>query len=161
MRPESRKGIRFGTAGTVTRMAPATLTPPRVRTRRGTGSGLGRAWRVIVLNDNHNTFDGVAFAAGEEWRCVVKPQLPYTLEFVIALDEVYAGESARARLTGELRGWAVLTLLDDGPNSRLRLQSDLTADSGVARVVGRRATKGTPARMMGSLRRSWPGPAAR
>ena len=26
------------------------------------GSGLGDAWRVIVLNDNHNTFDGVAAA---------------------------------------------------------------------------------------------------
>ena len=24
--------------------------------------GLGGAWRVIVLNDNHNTFDGVAAA---------------------------------------------------------------------------------------------------
>ena len=26
------------------------------------GSGLGGAWRVIVLNDDHNTFDGVAHA---------------------------------------------------------------------------------------------------
>lgn len=26
------------------------------------GSGLGGAWRVIVLNDDHNTFDGVANA---------------------------------------------------------------------------------------------------
>ena len=26
------------------------------------GEGLGGAWRVIVLNDNHNTFDGVAHA---------------------------------------------------------------------------------------------------
>lgn len=26
----------------------------------GPGSGLGGAWRVIVLNDNHNTFDHVA-----------------------------------------------------------------------------------------------------
>ena len=26
------------------------------------GSGLGDAWRVIVLNDDHNTFDGVAAA---------------------------------------------------------------------------------------------------
>ena len=43
-------------------MAPATLTPPRERARRGTGSGLGRAWRVIVLNDDHNTFQGVAYA---------------------------------------------------------------------------------------------------
>jgi ATP-dependent Clp protease adaptor protein ClpS len=43
-------------------MAPATLTPPRERVRRGTGSGTGRPWRVIVLNDDHNTFQGVAFA---------------------------------------------------------------------------------------------------
>ena len=43
-------------------MAPATLTPPRERVRRGRGSGTGRPWRVIVLNDDHNTFQGVAFA---------------------------------------------------------------------------------------------------
>jgi ATP-dependent Clp protease adaptor protein ClpS len=29
---------------------------------RGTGSGHGDPWKVIVLNDNHNTFDGVAAA---------------------------------------------------------------------------------------------------
>ena len=39
-----------------------TLTPPRERVRRGGGTGLGRPWRVIVLNDDHNTFQGVAFA---------------------------------------------------------------------------------------------------
>ncbi len=38
-------------------MSPATLEKPRVD---GPGSGLGGNWRVIVLNDNHNTFDGVA-----------------------------------------------------------------------------------------------------
>jgi ATP-dependent Clp protease adaptor protein ClpS len=27
-----------------------------------TGSDLGKPWNVIVLNDNHNTFEGVAFA---------------------------------------------------------------------------------------------------
>ncbi len=43
-------------------MASATLTPPRERARRGTGSGVGRPWRVIVLNDDHNTFQGVAYA---------------------------------------------------------------------------------------------------
>ena len=43
-------------------MAPATKTPPRERSRTGGGSSLGDAWKVIVLNDNHNTFDGVAFA---------------------------------------------------------------------------------------------------
>ncbi len=39
-----------------------TLTPPKERTRRGSRSGTGAAWRVIVLNDDHNTFEGVAFA---------------------------------------------------------------------------------------------------
>jgi ATP-dependent Clp protease adaptor protein ClpS len=34
-----------------------TVELPRVK---GPGSGLGDAWRVIVLNDDHNTFDGVA-----------------------------------------------------------------------------------------------------
>ncbi|HXF97267.1 MAG TPA: ATP-dependent Clp protease adaptor ClpS [Gaiellaceae bacterium] len=43
-------------------MSPVTLTRPRERTSRGGGTGLGRPWRVIVLNDDHNTFQGVAHA---------------------------------------------------------------------------------------------------
>src|SRR6266576_1826737 len=39
-------------------MAPAT----KERIDTGTGTGLGKPWNVIVLNDNHNTFQGVAFA---------------------------------------------------------------------------------------------------
>jgi ATP-dependent Clp protease adaptor protein ClpS len=42
-----------------------TLTPPKERLDRGTGSRLDDAWRVIVLNDNHNTFEGVAFALAQ------------------------------------------------------------------------------------------------
>ena len=36
-----------------------TRTVQRPRTQ-GPGSGLGRPWRVIVRNDDHNTFDHVA-----------------------------------------------------------------------------------------------------
>ena len=43
-------------------MATDTLTPPRERAKRPSDAGLGRPWNVIVLNDNHNTFQGVAFA---------------------------------------------------------------------------------------------------
>ena len=43
-------------------MASATKTPPRRRTTKGTGTRLGKPWRVIVRNDSHNTFEGVAFA---------------------------------------------------------------------------------------------------
>jgi ATP-dependent Clp protease adaptor protein ClpS len=38
-------------------MATETVEKPRVG---GPGSGEGGGWRVIVLNDNHNTFDHVA-----------------------------------------------------------------------------------------------------
>jgi ATP-dependent Clp protease adaptor protein ClpS len=40
----------------------STLAPPRERLDRGNRSRHGRVWRVIVLNDDHNTFEGVAFA---------------------------------------------------------------------------------------------------
>jgi ATP-dependent Clp protease adaptor protein ClpS len=43
----------------------ATRTRPTERAGRGTGRGLGDPWRVIVLNDNHNTFQGVAKALSE------------------------------------------------------------------------------------------------
>ncbi len=43
-------------------MSPATQTPPRERPRQGTGGGLDAPWNVVVLNDGHNTFEGVAFA---------------------------------------------------------------------------------------------------
>jgi ATP-dependent Clp protease adaptor protein ClpS len=36
----------------------STLTPPQERLE----TGLGRPWLVIVLNDDHNTFEGVAWA---------------------------------------------------------------------------------------------------
>ena len=36
-----------------------TVEKPRVG---GPGTGMGGNWRVIVLNDDHNTFEGVAFA---------------------------------------------------------------------------------------------------
>jgi ATP-dependent Clp protease adaptor protein ClpS len=37
---------------------------PATKERRdtGTGAGLGAPWNVVVLNDDHNTFEGVAFA---------------------------------------------------------------------------------------------------
>ena len=43
-------------------MSTVTQTPTRVRPTDGTGSDLDAPWQVVVLNDDHNTFDGVAFA---------------------------------------------------------------------------------------------------
>ena len=38
------------------------MTQTVERTSRGSGSSIGEPWKVIVLNDSHNTFDGVAAA---------------------------------------------------------------------------------------------------
>ena len=43
-------------------MGSDTLSRPREREHAGTGSGIGDATNVVVLNDDHNTFEGVAFA---------------------------------------------------------------------------------------------------
>jgi ATP-dependent Clp protease adaptor protein ClpS len=41
----------------------ATATPTRRRRAARPGEGRGdRPWQVVVLNDDHNTFEGVAFA---------------------------------------------------------------------------------------------------
>jgi len=38
------------------------VSPTKPMHSTGGGSGLSELWRVIVLNDDHNTFDGVARA---------------------------------------------------------------------------------------------------
>ena len=38
------------------------MTQTKERIDQGSRTGLGKPWHVIVLNDNHNTFDGVAVA---------------------------------------------------------------------------------------------------
>ncbi len=45
------------TAGSILRDMAQTVEIPRAG---GPGTGLGASWRVIVRNDNHNTFDHVA-----------------------------------------------------------------------------------------------------
>ena len=43
-------------------MSTGTETPVRHPRTRDPGGGLDAPWQVIVLNDDHNTFDGVAHA---------------------------------------------------------------------------------------------------
>ena len=81
----------------------STLAPPKERLDRGDRSGLGRAWRVIVLNDDHNTFGGVAFALSS-----VLPGVDYDAGMRLAnrihrsgRAIVWSGERERAELYWE------------------------------------------------------------
>ena len=88
-------------------MPVSTLTPPRERLDRGSGTGIGRAWNVIVLNDDHNTFEGVASALS-----TVLPGVSYDKGMTLAntihntgLAIVWSGEQEQAELYWEqLRG---------------------------------------------------------
>ena len=70
----------------------STLTPPRERLDRGEGTGLGRPWNVIVRNDDHNTFQGVAFALS-----AVLPGVTY---------EQVMGYANRIHRTGQAVVWS-------------------------------------------------------
>jgi ATP-dependent Clp protease adaptor protein ClpS len=48
-----------------------TIERPRLS---GPGSGLGGSWRVIVLNDDHNTFDHVALSLARYVPGISVPQ---------------------------------------------------------------------------------------
>jgi ATP-dependent Clp protease adaptor protein ClpS len=66
-----------------------TVTPAtKERIDTGTGTGLGRPWNVIVLNDNHNTFEGVAFALAD-----VLPGMTYDGGFRLA-DKIHSAGRA-------------------------------------------------------------------
>jgi ATP-dependent Clp protease adaptor protein ClpS len=65
-------------------VAPAT----KERIDTGSGTGLGRPWNVIVLNDNHNTFEGVAAALSR-----VLPSVTYEAGLRIA-DRIHASGRA-------------------------------------------------------------------
>ncbi len=81
----------------------STLTPPKERLDRGDRTGRSNAWRVIVLNDNHNTFEGVAFALAQ-----TIPGVDYDRGMALAnkIHErgqaiVWSGERERAELYWE------------------------------------------------------------
>ncbi len=80
-----------------------TLTPPKERLDRGERTGLGGAWRVIVLNDDHNTFEGVAFALAQ-----TIPRVDYDRGMALAnkihnegLAVVWSGQREQAELYWE------------------------------------------------------------
>ena len=94
------------------RAAPS--TPPRERLDRGDGTGLGRPWHVIVLNDDHNTFQGVAFALSS-----VVPGVDYDGGLRLA-DQIHGNGlaivwSGDARAGGAVLGAAARLRADAGP----------------------------------------------
>jgi hypothetical protein len=82
-------------------------------------------------------FEGSAFSEGVRWRCVVKPPLPYTLHFDVILVEVDDHNVVRARVEGDITGWAQLIAVDQEVGCEVRLISELSPASGALRRIAR------------------------
>jgi uncharacterized protein YndB with AHSA1/START domain len=89
-----------------------------------TQTGEYRRWWPWLRSFRANGFD-----EGDVWRCLVQPPVPWWVRFTITLDEVTLGERAVARVGGDIKGTAELTLADDGKGSSARLVSDLAPAS--------------------------------
>jgi hypothetical protein len=80
-------------------------------------------------------FDARALASGDQWRCTVRPPLPYTVSFVITFADVVPEERAVARVSGDIEGTADLTLHDAGGGCEVVVRSDLQPRSGFLKVL--------------------------
>lgn len=101
-------------------------------------------WAAITRTDQYrqwwpwlHEFDGSAFGEGVRWRCVVKPPLPYMLRFDVVLIDVINHDVVRARIEGDITGWAQLTVSDHDGGCELRLVSELRPANRALRLVAR------------------------
>jgi hypothetical protein len=81
------------------------------------------------------TFDARALVTGDEWRCTVRPPLPYTVSFVVTLAEVVQDERVTARVSGDIAGTAELTLHGVAGACEVVVRSDLQPRSGFLKVL--------------------------
>jgi uncharacterized protein YndB with AHSA1/START domain len=104
--------------------------------------GTEELWAALTRVDDYRAwwpwlrrFDAAGFAAGERWRCVVQPPMPYVLRFGISLDEVEAGSHATATIDGDIVGTARLDLLPTVDGCEARLVSHLAPSNAVLRAA--------------------------
>lgn len=70
--------------------------------------------------------DAQSLAAGQTWRCRVKPPLPYSVAFSIHVEEVVVEQLVVASLTGDIRGTARLEIRPARTGTEIRLTATLT-----------------------------------
>ena len=81
------------------------------------------------------TFEATGLVAGDHWRCTVKPPLPYTVRFIIHLDEVVSNSLIVAAITGDIEGQARLEIEPDEDGCAVRLRSGLAPTNTLLRVM--------------------------
>ena len=80
-------------------------------------------------------FDARALAPGEEWRCTVKPPLPYVVRFTIRFDEVEVERRIDATVRGDIEGPAQLLIEPSAGGSAVTLTSSLRPTNTVLKAA--------------------------
>jgi uncharacterized protein YndB with AHSA1/START domain len=100
-------------------------------------------WRAMASVDQYRAwwpwlrrFEADGLCAGQRWTCEVRPPLPYTVRFIVVLDEVVSSQRIRSSIEGDIVGTAELTLHGRPTGSELRLTSELAPANRLLRSLG-------------------------
>jgi uncharacterized protein YndB with AHSA1/START domain len=112
--------------------------------RWGFDVGAGTLWDAIAVVEDYRRwwpwlrgFEANGLVAGDTWRCVVQPPLPYTLRFRVSIDEVEPRRLVSATVAGDVTGTARLEIDERDDGCEARLVSALSPGNGALRVVTR------------------------
>ncbi len=105
---------------------------------------LAEVWALISDVSHYRTwwpwlrvFEAAGLAAGEEWRCVVQPPVPYPVRFRVEIEHIEAPRLVRAIVTGDVVGDATLTLDVGGTGCVATLRSSLAPGNTALTLVSR------------------------
>jgi hypothetical protein len=83
------------------------------------------------------TFDpGDGLVPDSRWDCEVSPPLPYRVRFVIHIDHLDPGRLVESTVSGDIVGWARLSIERGARGSRARLVSSLRPANPLLRGFG-------------------------
>ncbi len=82
-------------------------------------------------------FEGTALAEGEEWRCEVRPPVPYPVRFRVAIGHIEAPALVQAEVRGDVVGDALLTLDEAAGGCVATLRSSLAPGNAALQLVSR------------------------
>ena len=80
-------------------------------------------------------FDARSLAAGEEWRCTVKPPLPYVVRFTVRFEDVQPEVNIDASVHGDIEGPAQLSIGPSDNGCAVTLTSALRPTNVVLRAA--------------------------
>lgn len=99
-------------------------------------------WRALAATGDYRrwwpwltAFEADGLAAGNRWRCTVRPPLPYSLRFTIHLDHVVPPALVTAHVTGDIAGSARVELTGHADGTHLRLTSVLAPSNRAFAIV--------------------------